>query len=381
MKTNHSSKDFIPMHLRIKNLRTSLLASIVAIALLMISCSGKKEEVKEVLRPVIASDVDYLNYLDKRSFTGTSKANEVINLSFRNSGIITYFNLKLGQKVKRGDLLARLDNVQAKLNYETALSNMNSSASTVSTAKLNLDRVRALYEKGSSSLSDYENAKNSYLTAKGSYEASQRSVDIQKEQITYGYLYAPTDGSISVVDTEINENVSAGQLIGVLNADGQKEVLVGIPESVINLVELDQEVELNFSTLNNENLKGKVSEVSPAIDPNTATYPVKIIIEGDAESIRSGMSTSVIFDFTTEESSNVLGVPSMAVGEDQNGNYVLKLIKDNDGAFKVVKQKVIIGDTHSYGIEIKSGLSKGDRVVTAGLQTLVDGQRVVLKDN
>jgi multidrug efflux system membrane fusion protein len=368
------------MHLKIKNVISHKLTFLALVALIM-SCSGKKEEVKEVLRPVIASEVDYLNYVDKRSFTGTSKANEVINLSFRNSGIITYFNLKLGQEVKRGDLLARLDNVQAKLNYETALSNMNSSASTVSTAKLNLDRVRALYEKGSSSLSDYENAKNSYLTAKGSYEASQRSVDIQQEQITYGYLYAPTNGRISVVEAEINENVSAGQLIGVLNADGQKEVLVGIPESVINLVELDQEVDLNFSTLDAGQFKGKVSEVSPAIDPNTATYPVKIIVEGSTESVRSGMSTSVIFDFTKEESSNILGVPSMAVGEDQNGNYVLKLVKIEDGAFKVVKQKVSIGATHSYGIEIQSGLKKGDLVVTAGLQTLVDGQRVVLKDN
>lgn len=345
------------------------------------SCSKKEAQAEPLLRPVNYTQVQLLDLENSRVFTGTSRANEVINLSFRNTGIITYFNMKLGQEVNKGDLLAQLDNVQAKLNYESSLSALNSAASQMNTAKLNLDRVRALYEKGSSSLSDYESAKNSYLTAKGSYESSERSVDIQKEQINYGFLYAPTNGQISSVSSEINENVSPGQIVGVLNADGRKEISLGLPESVINLVAKDENVEITFTSIPGVVYKGIVTEVAPAVDINTATYPVKIGVIGETSRIRSGMSASVRFDFnevSEENSQAFIGVPSTAVGEDHQGNFVFQLVNVKDGKGTVKKVKVKIGAIHSNGFEIKSGVSQGDLIVTAGLQTLLDGQKVKL---
>ncbi|MDA8595461.1 efflux RND transporter periplasmic adaptor subunit [Flavobacteriaceae bacterium] len=353
---------------------------VLLISLTVISCGDKKEQPEPVLRPVNYNQVQDLDLENSRVFTGTSRANEIINLSFRNNGIITYFNLKLGQRVKKGELLARLDNVQAKLNYESALSSQNSAASEMNTAKLNLDRVRALYEKGSSSLSDYENAKNSYLTAKGSYESSQRSVDIQKDQITYGFLYAPTNGQISSISAEINENVSSGQIVGVLNADGRKEISLGIPESVINMLTVGQKVKVTFSALPTKNYEGEVTEVAPAVDINTATYPVKIGMIGSTSDIRSGMSASVEFNFDPDQdkSQGVLGVPSTSVGEDHKGNFVFLLTDVSENSAVVKKTEVVIGSIQSNGFEIKSGLKKGDLVVTAGLQTLLDGQKVKL---
>lgn len=346
--------------------------------LLFSSCQNKEEQKQSPIRPVNYTRVSTLDSENTRVFTGTSRANEIINLSFRNTGIITYFHMKLGQRVKKGELLGQLDNVQARLNYESALASLNSAASQMNTAKLNLDRVRALYEKGSSSLSDYENAKNSYLTAKGSYESSQRSVDIQKEQITYGFLYAPTSGKISSIAAEINENVGAGQIVGVLNADGRKEISVGIPESVINAIEVGEEVSVTFSSLPGQSFTGKISEVSPSVDINTATYPIKIALIGDTSDVRSGMSAAVKFVIQLEETQEELGVPSTAIGEDSKGNFVFLLTNLNDNLAVVKKTPVKIGKVQSNGFEILEGLNKGDYVVTAGLQTLLDGQKVKL---
>ena len=84
---------------------------------------GSKDDTKEIiLRPVKFDVVKDANSGQNKTITGTSKTDKIINLSFRSSGIITTLDMKLGQKVKTGDLLAQLDNVQARLNYENSIS-------------------------------------------------------------------------------------------------------------------------------------------------------------------------------------------------------------------------------------------------------------------
>lgn len=346
--------------------------------LMLTACKDKNVEVK-TLRPVSYQSVGYLGGETVRTFSGTARTNKIINLSFRNNGIITVLNMKLGQVVKKGELLSQLDNVQARLNYESALEALNSAASQMNTAKLNLNRVRSLYEKGSSALSDYEAAKNSYTTAVASYESAKRSVSIQQEQIKYGYLYAPEDGIIATVYSEMDENVTAGETIGVLNAGADMEINIGLPESVINGVTQGMEVAVNFSSLENQQFKGKVTEVSPAIDESTSTYPIKVTLIDPSSEIKSGMSANVTFNFgTTNSEKNRLIVPAKAVGEDSNGQFVF-LIEGKDQVGTVKKQPVKIGALTTEGFEILEGLKFGDQIATAGLQTLLDGQEVKLK--
>ena len=161
---------------------TVKLFCIAVLSGLLFSCSEAKKETKKFIRPVKYQKVGYLGGEKLRTFSGTAQIDKIIGLSFRSSGIITTFNIKLGQKVKKDQLISTLDNVQARLNYESAISTKNSAESQMNTAKLNLNRVRSLFEKGSASLSDFEAAKNSYKTAQESFESSKRSVDIQQEK-------------------------------------------------------------------------------------------------------------------------------------------------------------------------------------------------------
>ncbi|MEL7119931.1 MAG: efflux RND transporter periplasmic adaptor subunit, partial [Bacteroidota bacterium] len=303
---------------------------------------------------------------------------KIINLSFRNSGIITQLNIKLGQKVRRGQLLAKLDNVQARLAYEQSVTQLNSAASQMNTAKLNLNRVRALYEKGSASLSDFEAAKNSYKTAEESYNSAQRGVDIQKEQIQYGYIYAPESGTIATVAVEIDENVQPGQAIAVLNSGSDMEISLGIPESIINGVEQDMEVEVGFISLPGETFTGKVTEIAPAVDANTATYPILVTVTDASENIKSGMAANVGFAFEEQRTDSLLVVPAHAVGEDSNGRYVF-LIENNANKTTVKKHPIQVGNLSIEGFEIVSGLTAGQKIATAGLQTLLNGQEVKLQ--
>ena len=353
---------------------------LLLIAIIIIS-NGCKEKVVEPppVRPVLYKEVGYLGGENSRTFSGAAKTERVINLSFRSSGIITVFNLKIGQQVKKGELLAQLDNVQARLNYESAISAQNSAASQMNTAKLNLERTRVLYEKGSLSLSEYESAKNSYRTAQASFESAKRSVGIEAEQIKFGYLYAPEDGTIAAVDAEIEENVSPGQNIAILNAGTDMEVSLGLPEGIINRIIKDMNVKINFPVLENKEFSGIVTEVSPSVDINTATYPVRVVVSDPTDEIRSGMAANVTFEFGSDSTGpQQLVVPPISVGEDGNGRFVF-LIKEETDKITAQKQYIKVGQLSSEGFAIEEGLSLGDKIATAGLQTLLDGQEVKLQ--
>lgn len=354
---------------------TSLFALVM---LLFSSCGGEEEKKKEVLRPVVYQEAGLQGNSVERSFSGTAETEKVVNLSFRNNGIITQFDMNLGKRVKKGQLLARLDNVQARLSYEQSLSSLSSSESQMKTAKLNYDRIRSLYEKGSASLSDFENAKNSYQNAQSGFESSERSVDIQKEQINYGFIYAPESGIIASVSSEIDENVSPGQVVAVLNAGGEMTIKLGIPESVINSVRECSNVSVSFSALNGQIFEGQVTEISPAVDRNTATYPVKVALLAPTEEIRAGMAANVTFDFGNG-APDALIIPAKSVGEDSKGRFVFVVNEQDNNIAIIKKQHITLGGFSSKGFEVISGLSVGDKIATAGLQTLLDGQQVSLQ--
>lgn len=346
---------------------------------MVFSCAEEKKTVEKFVRPVKYQKVSYLGGGKIRTFSGAARTEKIINLSFRNTGIITQCDIKLGQQVKKGQLLAKLDNVQSRLSYEQSVTELNSAASQMNTAKLSLNRVRSLYEKGSSSLSDFEAAKNAFKTAKESHESAKRGVSIQQEQIRYGYLYAPEKGVIAAVKAETDENVSVGQAVATLNAGTDMEITLGIPESVINGVKKDMIVNVNFTSLPNKKFKAMVTEVSPAVDGNTSTYPVRVTVARPSKDIKSGMTANVTFDFGDHKADNpVLVVPAQSVGEDSNGRFVFLLEKQGD-ITKVKKQQVSIGNLTGEGFEITSGLQVEQKIATAGLQTLLDGQEVRLQ--
>lgn len=345
------------------------------ILLLIVSCGKEEKKEAAAIRPVKYEEVNYLGGDKARSFSGAAKTEKIINLSFRNSGIITELNMKLGQTVKKGDLLGRLDNVSARLNYESSIESKNSSESQMNTAKLNLNRIRKLYEKGSSSLSDYEDAKNSYRTAVASFESSKRSVAIQQDQIQFGYLYAPEDGAIAAVTAEVDENVTPGQAIGILNAGTAIEISLGLPESVINAVKKDMNVKVTFTALKGEEFNAIITEVAPALDRNTSTYPVTVTVTDTDERIKSGMAANVLFEFANDVTEKIMVVPASAVGEDGASRFVF-LIEGNKEKANVIKKAITIGDLTPEGFKVIEGLKQGQKVATAGLQTLLDGQEV-----
>ncbi|AFU70387.1 RND-type efflux membrane fusion protein [Psychroflexus torquis ATCC 700755] len=355
------------------------IVSLIILICVHISCSEKTAEKQRQPKLVKYQQIGLSITSNNISYSGVSQQNLVIDLSFRTNGTITKLNVKLGQQVKKGELLATLDNVTSRLSYEQALNNKNAAKSSYNTAKSSLDRARTLYEKGSTSLSDFEQAKNAFSTANQNYESSKRAIGIQQEQINYGYIYAPQDGVIAAVLSEINENIATGQSIATLNAGDLMEIKLGIPESNINRIHKNDKVDVVFSAIPNQTFKGFVSEIAPAVSAEASTYPVRITLNESISAIKSGMAASVRFQENNIKAiQKSLIVPPQAVGEDYSGKFVF-LIVEKDSTFSIKKQTVSIGKLVQNGFEIHSGINTGDRIAVAGLQTLLDGQKVRLQ--
>ena len=360
---------------------TNHIILLLLITITFSSCKDKTEEKKEVLRPVRYEVVSKANTQKSRTFSGVASAGNELELSFRSSGIITALNAKVGQRVKKGALLMKLDNVQAQLAYEQSISALNSAKSAMNTSKSSLERSKALYEKGSQSLSDYETAKNSFQNALDSYESAKRKKEIDQSQINYGYIYAPKSGIIAAVNTSLNETVSSGQTMAILNAGDEVNVIVGMPESVINNISIGMLTDINFTSLAEGEFKGSIIEIAPIVDSQTTTFPVKVDISNPSSAIKPGMVANVTFTFgsVNNTQSNLLIIPVKSVGEDGKGNYVFVIESEDDKVGIAKKQTITLGELTNAGFIVKSGLTEGQKIATAGLQTLLDGQRVKLQ--
>lgn len=353
---------------------------LVVIVLLLAQCSKKEEIKEEVLRPINFMSVGTESGPEQRSFNGAAKAGNEIELSFRESGVIQQKNVKKGQKVKKGDLIATLDNLEANLNFERAVTEVNSSESAKNTAKAELDRIKLLYEKGSTPLKDYQTAKNNYQTALSQFESAVRNREIQRSRLQYGVIYAPADGIIARTSGKVNERVQTGHVFAILNAGDKLKVELELPENVINQVTVGLTAKIEFSTLNESAFSGEVIGVSPITSDNASTYPIELEIIDPSPQVKPGMTAKITFDLTNNETVNSerIVVPIHVVGEDENGNFVF-LIETEDNKTGIAKKQTIeIGDLTAKGFEVKTGLEKGQLIATAGLQSLLNGQKVKL---
>ena len=172
-----------------------LLLPLLALPLLAAGCGEPDADSTLPPRPVAWVAVGSSDGAVTRSFSGSASTDRILTLSFRSAGVLTGLDVRLGDRVREGQVLAELDNVAARLGYEQARSQLNSAESQMNTARLALERTRSLYESGNAALSEYENARNAFRTAEAGYASAQRSVEIQASRPSRKRCCRPPAGS------------------------------------------------------------------------------------------------------------------------------------------------------------------------------------------
>lgn len=360
-------------------LRTRLLITVFAISgIVSISCSKKTEVEEYIVRPVRYQKVSLSGGKANRSFSGVSKAGVEANLSFKVSGTLRSINVKVGDKVKKGSLIASLDKTDLQLMYERATVALNNAKVQMQSAKSAFERVSALYENNNASLQDYEGARTAYESAKAMVSSNKRSLQLAGSQLSYGNLRAPMDGIVAQVTVEKNENVMTGQPVIELHSSDDCEVTVGVPETYISRIKEGEMVDVMFSSIADRRFKGTISEVSYTINSESSTYPVSIVLLKPTKEIRPGMAADVIFHFASDSSKDCIVVPVNTVAEDQKGRFVYTITEKENNLATVHKRSVRIGALTREGIEIVEGLEDGELIVTAGISKLSDSMIVKL---
>jgi RND family efflux transporter MFP subunit len=352
--------------------------SLIMLAYVLCCCSGKQDTSSEIIRPVRFEKVIKYGGEQIRTFSGVSKSGLETNLSFKVGGTLKQLNVKVGDPIRAGQLIAVLDATDYSLQLDQTKSARTQAEVQMQNAKSTYDRVAKLYETGSVSVNDYEQAKTAYESAKAGFNSARKQVQLAEQRVNYTRLRAPIAGRVAEVNAEINENISPGYSIITLTSGSDIEVTVGMPESFIAMIKEGDTATVRFSTLEDEYFTGTISEVSYIVGAASTTYPVTIKLRNPSEDIRPGMTANVIFHLTSEDDDESIIVPTVAVGEEneQNFVYVVNILQGDTAT--VHKRTVTVGEFTGNGFEILDGLEDGEMVVTAGISKLSEGLKVKL---
>lgn len=384
-------------------------ASLALIVLLLSSCGNDEGETKEPIRQVKFAEIGNTQGNEHYTFSGSIISENEVDLSFKVAGILSSVNVKLGDKVDRGLLIAAIEPAdytiqsnQAVAQKEGAIANKQSAEANAKAAESQLinaqstyDRVSKLYENNSLSLSEYQQAKAGLDAAQAQYDAAMSQVraansqvstahqqlQAANNQVNYTRLVSPISGVVTRVLKEANELVNAGSVIATVSSFASPEVQVGVPETVIGKLKNGQTAEIRLPSLPDQTFEAVVSEISFATGKST-TYPVVLKIVNPKQEIIPGMAAEVKFEggsFSNQAASEVLA-PIKSVGSGVEGNFVYRLLPSGqDGVYEVKKTPVVLGEISDFGFQVKEGLQDGELVATAGLSSLFDGKKVRLQ--
>jgi multidrug efflux pump subunit AcrA (membrane-fusion protein) len=236
----------------------SKLAAFIIIPLIFYSgCAKDEAPEEEVIRPVKAMQVGGMEELTSRSFPGQAKATREANLSFRVSGPLTKFPVEVGDEVKRGRLLARIDPRDFEVNLKNAQGQLEKSRAAVKLAQSDYDRVKRIAQ----------------------VKSLQAEVAAAKDALSYTYLKAPFDGTIVQTFVENYEDVRAKQQIVRLVDTSKVEFIVNIPENLISYAPSITKVYVRFDTYPDKDIAAVIKEIGKEASRTTRTYPVTLIMD------------------------------------------------------------------------------------------------------
>ena len=383
----------------------------------------------EIIRPVkvmiLPSSTSSVVF---KIFSGVAEGVEEITLSFRVTGVLQTLPTEVGDKKKKGSVLATLDqrdfilevrNLEGQLktaeaeldvlkkgerieNIRKLEAQILSLKSTLRTAELEYQRVQQLYVNDAASKARLDQAKSDGDLSKANLAAAEqelimattgaREEDIRAQEAKiisiqakldraiadreYTILYMPFDGVISKRPVSNFEQVLKRQKIFEVAAMDRIEVMISIPDSMIASVKRGRSVLTEFLPLRGKKFSGKITKVGLSADRITLTYPVWVEIPNPKKNILPGMPAEVALPLPRRGGKNPM-VPIDTVLEDKvsGGKYVWVVApSDQTAIHKAVRIGNLVGDL----IEITDGLEAGDVIITAGLDELNEGMKVRL---
>lgn len=361
-RTTQQTMNPIPSSLRLTFAFTAALA--------LAACSDKQERAEDISPVTVVKVVPSGADQDVR-YTGDVRARYETVLGFRVPGKIVAREVEVGSRVKRGQMLARLDPSDFRLNIEAAGSQLAAAQADHLQAKDELARYRNLYEQKFVSAAEIDRRQNAYNVAKARLEQAQAQLGVAQNQSSYTGLRADQDGTITTIGAEVGQVVGAGQEVMRLARLDEKDVVINVPESRLDAVKASGEVSITLWAQPGAKFAGRIREISPSADPVTRTYTVKVTLLKASPAVQLGMTANVLLG--AQGASPVIRLPLSALY--QQGQQPAVWIVD-PATSALVLTPVGVARYTQEAVEISSGLKADDVVVRAGVHKLRAGQKV-----
>ena len=355
---------------------SSVMRSWPLLFTLLAALLGCQPESKPVeIRPVRTIVVDPRPLSDDRRAVGEVKPRYESDLSFRVAGKLVSRLVDVGATVRQGEALGTLDTQDYQNRLRSAAADVAASEAALVEAKGSEARLAKLLKDGWTPQANYDTALRNLRSAEAKLAAARATLDLTRDQLNYTELKADFDGIVTAIGAEAGQNVAAGQMVVRLARPGDKDGVFNIAEAGL-IDHTRDEAEVLVWPLSNPELtiEGRVREVSPVADATTRTYTVKVTLHNPPPQIRFGMS---IGGRWKGNSALAVALPLSAVFE-KNGAPAVWVFDRPSGSLKL--KPVDVARYEADTAVIATGLAKGDVVVTAGINTLREGQKVRLAD-
>ncbi|HUP98100.1 MAG TPA: efflux RND transporter periplasmic adaptor subunit [Usitatibacter sp.] len=343
----------------------------VAAALLLAAC-GNGKVAPEPVRPVLTQTVVPGAASTKDVYSGEIRARHEADVGFRVGGKLVARTVDAGARVTRGQVLARLDPVDAHLVAKAAVAQLASAESDMTFAKAEMDRHADLLAKGFISRSAFDVKQNAHDAARARAEQARSQASISSNQAQYTTLVADADGVVVSVAAEPGQVLSPGQPVLRLAHAGEKEVVVNAPESQLARFKPGNAVAITLWSDGGAIFAGRIREVAGGADPVTRTYAVRVTVLNPPPQAHLGMTANVIF--ASGPDANLVVLPMSALARDGRDDAAVWVVDPKSSQVKL--RRVTVGQFREDGVTVTAGLHPGDIVVTAGVHKLRENQVV-----
>ncbi|SMD19744.1 efflux RND transporter periplasmic adaptor subunit [Rhizobium sp. RU36D] len=354
-----------------------MLKKAIVPLLMVAALSGCAPEAAEVVetpvRPVKVVEIAEAASTRTLSYSGSIRARSDVAAGFRVAGKIMERKVNIGDRVKAGDLLARLDDTDYKLSLESAKASLMSAERQVETADFAMKRAEQLFARQVVPKAQLEQAELVYRQAIAGRDSARAALAQAQNQVEYSLLKADRDGIVTAVNADAGQVVAAGSPVVTVAVDGEKEVSISVPESDILAFKPGLPVKVSLWSNIALELSGTVREVSGSADSASRTFSVRVSLPQD-ERVLLGMTASVIAAAESGQSS--YSVPLSALARDAADKTLVWTV--DRAAETVHARPVTVAEFGDNGVKIADGLKPGDIVVVAGTQFMTEDLKVKL---
>ena len=304
----------------------------------------------------IVNDTIFTHYINIQGNVDT-KQNLIIYPEY--SGVLSQVYVKSGQKVNKGQILARID--------DGGLSNQLAQMETQATlAKTTFERQKNLWDKKIGS-------EIQFLQAKTNYEAQMKAVAQMRAQLGKTIVKAPFSGVIDEVITEKGQVVGPGQqLMRIVNLSDMY-VSANVPESFIGKIKNGAIVDVEVKSTG-KTYKGKVRQIGNYINPNNRNFSIEVAVPNSDNLLRPNQVA--VLKIEDYKKANAILVPESIVTENAVGEKIIYTVDTSGKEPKAIKKTIVVGLTSGANIEVKSGLNKGEQIIIEGARSVQNGDVV-----